>query len=103
MASSSPQPRGSGDNFLSLDTAIKFLDIVKEGSGFIPPAKAAFAVVSAFVTAVNVRDVLFHRYHVLIHVLPGLEGQQTSVCRAWVTLRRHLQGAKPGDGRKTAG
>ena len=86
MATKPQKPKGRGGLLCSLNVAIDALDLAKEISA-ATPAKAVFGSVSALLTVIRVRSLLFCGDKAHNHVSPGLHGQRTGLRRSWVVLR----------------
>ena len=89
MEAKPQRPKEQNGTLSSLNIAIEAMNLAKEVSS-ITPVKAVFGSVSILLIMIRVRflvsyDPMFH-----VHVRPGLDGQQTGLCRAWLSLRRRV-------------
>ena len=73
-------------NLSLLNVAIEVMNLAKEVSS-VTPAKAVFGSVSILLTMVKVRFPVSYDRMSRVHVWPGLNGQQTGLCRARPSLR----------------
>jgi len=89
MEAEPQRPKGRDGTLSSLNIAIEAMNLAKEVSS-ITPAKAVFGSVSILLTMVRVRFPLFYRGALHVHVWPGLDGQQTGLCRAQFSPRRRV-------------
>ena len=80
------QPKGRDGALSSLNIAIEAMNLAKEVSS-VTPAKAVFGSVSILLTMVKVRFPVSYDRMSHVHVWPGLNGQQTRLCRARPSLR----------------
>ena len=78
MDANPKRPEGQDSALSLLDVAIEALNLAKEVAG-ITPAKAVFGSVSALLTMIRVRLLLFCDDEPRVHVHPGLYGQQNGL------------------------
>ena len=90
MDPNSQRPKGRDRIFSSLNLAIEALNIAKDASG-IPPAQAVFGSVSALLTMIRVRFLLFYDDELRVDTYLGHDGQPDGLHRTWVILRRCLR------------
>lgn len=102
MASASQPPNGRDGVLSTLDVIIQGLNLVKDTCG-IPPAQAAIGTVSALLTMMKVRFLLFRDEKLLVHVHPGLYGQRTRLYRPRAVLRRCMPSPRQGIAWETNG
>jgi len=89
MATKPQRQKGRDGSLSSLNIAIEAMNLAKEVSS-ITPAKALFGSVSALLTMIRVRSLVSYDPMFHVHVLPGLDGQQTGLCRTQPSLRRRV-------------